>query len=1824
MGFDLKEFLNLNNKQKQQNQPRPASTAMPQKTLPQFNMQMNNLSQPQNQPQPATTVKPAFKPFDNSLTRGLSRGYDQVNPFDNNRTWQQTVPTNTKSTWQQGGQLGGQIVRGTAPGIIKSVNTAKAGAGGLLGLGEIGLSSVFGSDQDYQNTLNNVNNTLKRDLAPNSGAFGLGTAFKDYNEALNATPLDIAKKSVRYGVQDYLEGASLFTGAPVGDAIVEKGILQGVKSQIPNLAKSALLNTAQGGVTAFNQGAGRKDILKNAALSGVLGTTGDLGMGIVGAYAKKAIKPAISSVTTSLVDKTKLKPLNEGGFIQLPGGRREVVTGKPSSFPDFARDVELGKISDNVEIVPRSSLKKGPGTSGIGLDEKRINQYTRMILKDKSIAPMITDPSGKLVNDGQNRLAAFARAGITDVPIVRETPKKPIVGAALQSKLAKEASITPQVGKTQLNGNDLMNEFSKMRKQYGNDAEFFDKVVLNNQEAPGMIGELSRSIARTDAREGGKNYTISQILDDHLTPTEQVANSNINLSNTLTDLKQTARKLERDTGQKGLYDSLAKNMAGMNEKQQIAYLSKGLSDARDAGAMAASHIGVRATETPSTPAPQVGKTAQFETIKKLNPMTNEYNTGIRSVEDIKTYKEAFNDPESFVYPDYSKADAQKALTSGKVTIYSSKPLDSNNGQFVTPSKMQASDYAGSGKVYSKEVNIKDVAWINGDEGQLTGSKITAQAPQVGKTEQTWYHGTRKLNEGKGDTFYSGSKEVAGDYSIMDVGDKPNISVAKNTDLPKKPLRVMDKQELADEMGYKGDPFNQPKGMAGADLFDTQAKAYAQSKGYDSIHYQEGSFGEPELHAFEKTSRPKLSKTLEPKRSLFKDEGGFVKLPGKTPKQEVPIVGQNLSRSSKVKPGEVVQTENIQLSGKSKVVPDSSVMSPHELNVNKFNITQKGKKALSEIQTGLKEQIESVRGEKLTNQEVRQHMEASRTILKDPKTRTATKDYIAGLQNLREDNAALLNKRGSGSLTIEESTRLNTGLLKQYQAAADAGRTLRAFREVADPRERTVLDMMIKKIASTDANMKEVKIALDKLGPNSTPKEQAEFYRTFVKATKEDWLDKYRYTNMLSSPLTHIVNTSSNIAGVFGVAPVQRLYEGFTDTARSALTGGPRTRFAGEAGSYIKGSTKAIPDALRNFRDVMLDKKITGNPDMDSLRNIPLATRGPKATADKVLSFVPKLLEAGDQFATTLSRGGEEAGLLKRAAKGVKVDVSPESLSKMTDDAARYRLFRQELNKQGQGHLLDAIDIPAQTISKMRQSKNPYVRNISKFTIPFVATPTNIFKQGIEYSPLGVFTLHGNIDKTTQVAKILMGTTTIGTAVGALGVGGNITFGEPTDSNQRNAFRAEGKQAYSFKLPGSDKWINYSKMHPAISMNLAIVGAVKDAQDKGSLSDSDAEKIMNTGAGIINYFTDQSYMKNVGDFVNILSGKDNVSSGSVISSTATNNINQLVPFKSLVSWVGRQVDPTQRKISSKDPAWLQTYQGVVKDIPVLNKDINTRKDPYTGQDLKNPLPVFNSFSPNKVSIDKGFGNTTGLNLDQRQQNRDLPVNQREPFRRNVIEQKAIEKQTTLEKTTMESGKSVSTKSNNQTQVGGVTDGNIKQLSNGKFYAQVDGKYTSYDTKEKAQKAINVSNFKSSNEKKKLVGDTYYLKNDSEQGYTTVKKNEYDFNQNDSRINLEMDRAKSSGNVNAWLDSAQKRYEGYNELLKSYDPETEQDKINNLTKKMEDLKDQANTYKDYGGFNKGKTKSNKYNFAKIMTTGVGSSSELRNIVKSSKIVRKKVKR
>ena len=113
------------------------------------------------------------------------------------------------------------------------------------------------------------------------------------------------------------------------------------------------------------------------------------------------------------------------------------------------------------------------------------------------------------------------------------------------------------------------------------------------------------------------------------------------------------------------------------------------------------------------------KQKQLDVIKNNNPVNDDYHTWIRNVEDIKTLEETINDSEWAGYDDYnpdlSRQDIENAIESGKITVYSSYPI--KQGIFVSPSKMEAESYSGNGKVYSKEVNINDVAWIDPTQGQ---------------------------------------------------------------------------------------------------------------------------------------------------------------------------------------------------------------------------------------------------------------------------------------------------------------------------------------------------------------------------------------------------------------------------------------------------------------------------------------------------------------------------------------------------------------------------------------------------------------------------------------------------------------------------------------------------------------------------------------------------------------------------------------------------------------------------------------------------------------------------------------------------------------------------------------------------------------------------------------------------------------------------------------------------------------------------------------------------------------------------------------------------
>lgn len=120
------------------------------------------------------------------------------------------------------------------------------------------------------------------------------------------------------------------------------------------------------------------------------------------------------------------------------------------------------------------------------------------------------------------------------------------------------------------------------------------------------------------------------------------------------------------------------------------------------------------------------KQAQLGIITESNPMTDDIHTGIRSVSDILTLQEAMEQ-------DGNEDPAlRKAIETGKITVYSSKPI--TDGVFVTPDQRIAKDYAGGGKVYSKTVSIDDVAWIDSSEGQY--AKVKNQGQDYSVLRQT--------------------------------------------------------------------------------------------------------------------------------------------------------------------------------------------------------------------------------------------------------------------------------------------------------------------------------------------------------------------------------------------------------------------------------------------------------------------------------------------------------------------------------------------------------------------------------------------------------------------------------------------------------------------------------------------------------------------------------------------------------------------------------------------------------------------------------------------------------------------------------------------------------------------------------------------------------------------------------------------------------------------------------------------------------------------------------------------------------------------------------
>ncbi|HUQ91086.1 MAG TPA: hypothetical protein VM120_05335 [Bryobacteraceae bacterium] len=645
------------------------------------------------------------------------------------------------------------------------------------------------------------------------------------------------------------------------------------------------------------------------------------------------------------------------------------------------------------------------------------------------------------------------------------------------------------------------------------------------------------------------------------------------------------------------------------------------------------------------------------------------------------------------------------------------------------------------------------------------------------------------------------------------------------------------------------------------------------------------------------------------------------------------------------------------------------------NVDRLNIPEAGKQAIKAEIDGAHRKLFDVVGQRLTHKEVIDYAQKTSDVLGRTVTREETLAKEAANLNLRQ-------KIAEAGKTGKVDAEFIDLWMKDKAAGEDIARQLRARAIHADPNDKPILNQILDGVLQQNSNADEVFAAAKDVNFND-PEQATTFYRQFVKPKASEWVDLLRYNSMLSSPNTHLNNIFSNWVGSAIVAPIEKAIAGGIDAAASkignvagaktssyGLNPGfeprPRTRFAGEAVPYMRGYAENAGKAARNFVNVMRGSQMMNQPDVN---RIPLTVKGSfLRPVERSLDVPMRALEAADQFFTALTEGGERKALEYSQRKGVAVsDV--EGTAK---NVAAQRLFRGQLGGEDQGYLLHMIDTGANMLNSMRNSKNPLARNVSKFALPFVKTPTNLVKQGIEYSPAGILGLPGNTNKTQQLAKIAIGTATA-TGVALLNGTDRLTWEEPVDEKGRQQFREAGRIPYAVRI--GDTWVQYSRLHPAMAFNFALVASIKDKMARGQMSDDVAENVLSIFARHANFVANQSYMKAVGDIVGTAKG-----SASGLANFLANPVQQLIPYRALLSYVERLTDPVQRQADPTGSLLERQMQTIIAQLPgFASKGVPGLRDvrpqafgpiPPRLDSKSNPIPNrypwLNAVSPVRIS------------------------------------------------------------------------------------------------------------------------------------------------------------------------------------------------------------------------------------------------------------------
>lgn len=510
--------------------------------------------------------------------------------------------------------------------------------------------------------------------------------------------------------------------------------------------------------------------------------------------------------------------------------------------------------------------------------------------------------------------------------------------------------------------------------------------------------------------------------------------------------------------------------------------------------------------------------------------------------------------------------------------------------------------------------------------------------------------------------------------------------------------------------------------------------------------------------------------------------------------------------------------------------------------------------------------------------------------------------------------------------------------------AEAGRALQAFKISAGSTEAKT--RQIKELLSTAPGMSIEKMA-QHIATIDTVEGLTQAVPKMVRATTKDMFLEIWINGLLSGPHTHIINSLSNslnavwqvperfLAAMLGrVLPGEQviketealqqaygLVEGFKDGLK-AFSKVARTGQASDELTKLEAARyRAI--TAENVRQLPVIKKMAPN----ALQEGGISARAVDFMGETV-RLPGRFLMAEDELFKAVGyrmelraqafRMASEEGLIgeARARRMAEIMRDPETLAPNIHlaavDASRYATFTNPLKSE----ILVALS----------RSKNPVVRLI----VPFVRTPTNIFKYAFERTPFALTSnkiradiLAGGARRDLALARISMGSVLMSTAA-IMAAEGKITGGGPSDPNLRANLVRQGWKPYSLKI--GNKYVQYGRLEP---LGMVFGLAADFSEITGLAGEELAPEVDNLASAITmavsKNVTSKTWLRGISEAVQAMDDQDRYGNRYI-----QNYARSLVP--AVVAQAERTIDPETEAVYGLVDSMKSRIPGLSKDLP----------------------------------------------------------------------------------------------------------------------------------------------------------------------------------------------------------------------------------------------------------------------------------------------------